>query len=56
MGGCLFAYILLPAMKKIYRKIPHRTANIIVRLMTIAFLIDVCISILFPNMGVGVTG
>lgn len=55
LTGCLFVYVLLPASKKLYCKLPKNTMKWIVGLLAIVFILDVFLSMFFPNMGVGVT-
>ena len=53
--GCLLSYVLLPGMKKMYCMLPQKLVNFSAYLLVVIFILDVFISIRFPNMGVGVT-
>lgn len=55
LGGCLLAYVVLPVMEKLYHRIPYNIKNLSVHVLTVVFILDMCLSILFPNMGAGVT-
>lgn len=55
LAGCLFAYLLLPAMEKIRSKIPLRTKKALTIMLAVIFLADVLISLLLPNIGAGIT-
>lgn len=55
LAGCLLVYVLLPAMEKVYRKIPRNALKAAACLLAVIFILDVALSTLFPNMGAGIT-
>lgn len=55
VAGCLFVYGLFPLLTKQYRKMPAKIQNWIALLFLLVFLADMALSLLFPNMGIGIT-
>lgn len=55
-AGCLLVYVLLPMIEKGYRKISYNIVQSTAGLLATFFILDVFISVFFPNVGVGVTG
>ena len=55
IAGCLFVYGLLPFLTKPYQKIPDKVQRRIAILFLLIFLIDMILSLLYPNMGTGIT-
>ena len=55
VAGCAFVFVLLPMMKKQYRRIPEKTRYWLAAVLLIAFLADLLLSLLCPNMGFGIT-
>ncbi len=54
-AGCLFVYGLLSVLKKIYGRIPDKVKKRIALVLLVVFLVDVLVSLICPNMGVGIT-
>lgn len=54
-AGYLFVYGLLPILTKQYRKMPAKVQSRIILLFLLVFLADMVLSLLFPNMGAGIT-
>lgn len=55
VAGYLFAYGVFPILTKQYRKIPGKVQRWIAFLFLAVFLADMVLSLLFPNMGAGIT-
>lgn len=55
LAGCLLVYVFLPIMEKVYHKIPYIIVNLIARFLAVIFILDVFFSMLFPNIGAGIT-
>jgi len=54
-AGCLFVFVLLPILQKIYGKIPERLKKLIALVFIIIFIIDAVSSVISPNIGLGIT-
>ena len=55
IAGLLFAYLVFPWMEKQFNKIPIHIQKVITALLVVIFLFDAVISLLFPNMGLGIS-
>lgn len=54
-AGCVFVYILLPALAKKYNNISTHTKEILAFIFILTFAADMIMSASFPNMGFGIT-
>ena len=54
-AGMLFAYWLYPLLKKQMRKLSRRNRELVSTALLCIFLLDTCMSVLVPNVGVGIT-
>ncbi len=55
VAGCLFAYLVFPVMEKRYRAIPDHIRKGFAVMLAIVFVLDVLVSLFFPNVGIGIT-
>lgn len=54
-AGCLFTFLLHPFICKRYNTIPQRWKQHIAAFLFTAFLMDLLLSLFFPNVGIGIT-
>lgn len=55
IAGCLFAFVLFPFLTKLYHRIPEERRYVLAAILLTVFLIDLALSLIFPNMGLGIT-
>jgi len=54
-AGCLFVFALLPLLERLYRQIPKARRYRIAIVLIAVFLVDLLISMIAPNAGIGIT-
>ncbi len=55
IAGLAIVYVAEPLMRKVFRKIEGEIFNVVFALVVILFLVDILLSVVSPNAGIGIT-